>query len=136
MVSLANASTDRAYMLNPSPEGNRLLPDFLMMQTRDWFVASKMPVQLSEYLLVSSYAIYFLRAFSLGRNAATLQRRTFYVLGCLYLLRAACVTMTFLPNPLEQCVITLKSNVFLDAIDIFLGQKASCSGSSLFPVLT
>lgn len=136
MVSLANATTDRAYMLNPPQGGHRLLPDFLMTQTRDWYVASKMPVQLSEYLLVSSYALFFIRAFSLGRDAATMLRRTFYVLGCLYLLRAACVTMTFLPNPLEQCVITLKSNVFLDAIDIFLGQKASCSGISFSPVIT
>ncbi|KAI9138655.1 PAP2 superfamily C-terminal-domain-containing protein [Paraphysoderma sedebokerense] len=139
---LSNSHVDRINPNNlvPIPQRTVLL-DPPMQAGYEWFSKTGIPPDVSDWLVRLAFALIIIRCSTLSKWSATAMRRVFYTVGTVYLLRAACVVATVLPNPLVNCESKPYDNIWYDALMLALQQRMSCgdvffSGHTMFFVVT
>jgi hypothetical protein len=102
-VSLANAAADREAIAYARSRSNgtsstlnaTVLPDALMDVSRDWFVDSKIPHDISDTLVKVAAGVAILRAVTMGRQSSRVLRQLFFLAGTVFAFRALCVWVIF-----------------------------------------
>ncbi|KAI9219841.1 hypothetical protein BC828DRAFT_385096 [Blastocladiella britannica] len=124
----ANSLADRWNPNNALPVADRTV---LMDSGMEWLGTlyrdrAAGPPDLSDWFVRLCAVLILLRAALSGRRAATVLRRSCFVGGTLYLLRAPTVLMTVLPNPLVNCTSEPHPNLLYDTVLLFLQRRSSC----------
>jgi hypothetical protein len=127
VVSISNGLTDARNMnLRTSRKQNTThytyFPDLLIdgdLRIPDPDICHKLLIPAAVFALILLLCSSF-RCF-------TITRRSFYVIGTMYLLRALCINLTVIPNPNPLCVVEGRSeNPFYDGFLILTGQRTAC----------
>ncbi|KAI9148503.1 hypothetical protein H9P43_010197 [Blastocladiella emersonii ATCC 22665] len=138
ITCLSNSVVDRINPNSVLPVDERKpLIDPLQRWSFQVFVRSGLPNDFSDWMVRASAVLIFARILTLKSRAATVFRRTMYISGTVYLLRAPTVLMTILPNPYLTCDARPDPNLFWDAFLLFTQTRFSCgdvffSGHSIF----
>ena len=157
LVSVANSTTDDLNPNSMQPVYLRqVLVDPLMSWVRYWVSSGvitisadsasriqdnigfgdeiildfTIPSNLPDIFIAVSVLMWLLRLVSMPSltMGLALLRRTFWITGTAYLLRAACVLMTILPFPYVECDVDKRdgANSWIDAFNIMFMKRSSC----------
>jgi hypothetical protein len=103
IVSLSNAQVDQPeFNYNHSNRNEKtflILRDDFMTLLSKWGNGIGISYNTPDYLLYACIVIMVACLFSLKNMAATVLRRTLYIAGTVYAMRAATIVATLLPNP-------------------------------------
>jgi hypothetical protein len=97
-----------------------------MAFTHPVFESLRLPVNLSDHMVVVCLLWALARVFTMGSHTFTTLRRVFFITGTVYLLRAMTVIVTVLPNPLLECKSEPHEDLFFDAWLLFTAHRTSC----------